>query len=196
MLSLTVSASLSATTISFSAQVANNLAGIAGADLASTDNISVGTWDGASFSSLASGSNNNVDFGPGFFAHSFGPTPSTAGAQLAFSWSTAGSETAIIYYDIAAADDTAAQWTLKGGDGSGTDFNVNAIDISTLTTEDSGYTVLSSSAVLINATFSSSITSTASGVPSFNLVAVPEPSSYALLGGLFALTCVMLRRRA
>ena len=26
--------------------------------------------------------------------------------------------------------------------------------------------------------------------------AVPEPSSYALLGGLFALTCVMLRRRA
>ena len=25
---------------------------------------------------------------------------------------------------------------------------------------------------------------------------VPEPSSYALLGGLFALTCVMLRRRA
>ena len=27
-------------------------------------------------------------------------------------------------------------------------------------------------------------------------VAVPEPSSFALLGGLFALTCVMLRRRA
>ncbi len=27
-------------------------------------------------------------------------------------------------------------------------------------------------------------------------VAVPEPSAYALLGGLFALTCVMLRRRA
>ena len=26
--------------------------------------------------------------------------------------------------------------------------------------------------------------------------AVPEPSAYALLGGLFALTCVMLRRRA
>ena len=34
----------------------------------------------------------------------------------------------------------------------------------------------------------------ASGV-SFQL-AVPEPSSYALLGGLLALTCVMLRRRA
>ena len=27
-------------------------------------------------------------------------------------------------------------------------------------------------------------------------VAVPEPSAYALLGGLFALACVMLRRRA
>lgn len=31
---------------------------------------------------------------------------------------------------------------------------------------------------------------------SFTLSAVPEPSSYALLGGLLALTCVMLRRRA
>lgn len=29
-----------------------------------------------------------------------------------------------------------------------------------------------------------------------SVVAVPEPSAYALLGGLFALTCVMLRRRA
>ena len=34
-----------------------------------------------------------------------------------------------------------------------------------------------------------------SGV-SIALSAIPEPSSYALLGGLFALTCVMLRRRA
>ena len=31
---------------------------------------------------------------------------------------------------------------------------------------------------------------------SFQLVAVPEPSAYALLGGLLALGCVMLRRRA
>ena len=30
----------------------------------------------------------------------------------------------------------------------------------------------------------------------FQLTAVPEPSAYALLGGLLALTCVMLRRRA
>jgi hypothetical protein len=30
----------------------------------------------------------------------------------------------------------------------------------------------------------------------FQLTAVPEPSSYALLGGLLALGCVMLRRRA
>ena len=34
---------------------------------------------------------------------------------------------------------------------------------------------------------------TAGGVAS---TVVPEPSAYALLGGLFALTCVMLRRRA
>lgn len=37
------------------------------------------------------------------------------------------------------------------------------------------------------------LTGAASGSGS---IAVPEPSSYALLGGLFALTCVMLRRRA
>ena len=35
-----------------------------------------------------------------------------------------------------------------------------------------------------------------SGSGSLTLNAVPEPSAYALLGGLFALTCVMLRRRA
>ena len=37
------------------------------------------------------------------------------------------------------------------------------------------------------------LTGAASGSGS---IAVPEPSSFALLGGLFALTCVMLRRRA
>lgn len=35
-----------------------------------------------------------------------------------------------------------------------------------------------------------------SGIGSTGTVAVPEPSAYALLGGLLALTCVMLRRRA
>jgi hypothetical protein len=44
---------------------------------------------------------------------------------------------------------------------------------------------------------------TGTGTPSFagslgtgTVVNVPEPSAYALLGGLLALTCVMLRRRA
>ena len=46
------------------------------------------------------------------------------------------------------------------------------------------------------------LTLTGTGAPSFagatgaGSVAVPEPSSYALLGGLLALGCVMLRRRA
>ena len=34
------------------------------------------------------------------------------------------------------------------------------------------------------------------GAAALSSSVVPEPSSYALLGGLFALTCVMLRRRA
>ena len=33
-------------------------------------------------------------------------------------------------------------------------------------------------------------------VDAYKLAAVPEPSAYALFGGLLALTCVMLRRRA
>jgi hypothetical protein len=41
---------------------------------------------------------------------------------------------------------------------------------------------------------------TGTGSPSFAgplaIVTLPEPSAYALLGGLLALTCVMLRRRA
>jgi hypothetical protein len=189
-ISFSLGLALNATTINFSAQVANSLAGVGGAALSSVDVISAGTWDGVSFTSLTTGSNDNVGYGPGFFSNSFGPTPSTAGAQLAFSWSNAG-ETAIIYYDIAAGDSTADNWTLKGGDGSGSDFNSNSIDVSDLTDAASGYTVLSSSAVLINAEFTGS---NIAGVPQFNVV--PEPSSYALLGGLFALTCVMLRRRA
>ena len=34
------------------------------------------------------------------------------------------------------------------------------------------------------------------GAATLSSSVVPEPSAYALLGGLFALTCVMLRRRA
>ncbi|MEC8190463.1 MAG: PEP-CTERM sorting domain-containing protein [Verrucomicrobiota bacterium] len=36
----------------------------------------------------------------------------------------------------------------------------------------------------------------AGAVDAYQLVPVPEPSTFALLGGLLALTCVMLRRRA
>lgn len=193
VISLTASAALSATTINFSAQVANNIAGINGADLSSGDLISAGTWDGFTFTALSSASNNNIGYGSGFFAHSFGPVASTAGAQLAFSWSTAGSETGIVYYDIAAGDSVADQWTLKGGDGSGSDFNANSIDLSDLTTGDSGYTALSANAVLINVGLSGS---NLAGAPTFSVNAVPEPSAYAALAGILALGCVMLRRRA
>jgi len=192
--SLTVSASLSASTIGFGAGVANNIAGIGGADLAASVQVSAGIWDGVSFTTLSSGGNANLGAGSGFFSHSSGKTDtaSSAGSQLAFSW-TDGAETAIIYYDITSASaeaNSVNQWTLAGGDGGGTDFFTNDIDVADLTIGGAG-NALNSSAVLINATFGGS---NAFGVPSFSVV--PEPSSYALLGGLFALTCVMLRRRA
>ena len=191
---LTVSASLSASTISFTAAVANNISGISGADLAASVQVSAGIWDGVSFTSLASGGNANVGAGAGFFSNSSGKldTASSAGSQLAFSW-TDGGQTAIIYYDITSAPAEASSvdnWTLAGGDGGGTDFFQNNIDVVDLTVGGSGAT-LNSSAVLINAAFGGT---NSLGTPTFSIV--PEPSSYALLGGLLALTCVMLRRRA
>jgi hypothetical protein len=195
VMSLTVSASLSASTIGFSAGVANNISGIGGADLAASVQVSAGIWDGVSFTSLSSGDNANLGAGSGFFSHSSGKldTASSAGSQLAFSW-TDGGTTAIIYYDITSASADAGSvdnWSLAGGDGGGTDFFTNNIDVVDLTVGGSG-TTLNSSAVLINAAFGGT---NALGTPTFS-IAVPEPSSYALLGGLFALTFVMLRRRA
>ncbi len=183
-----------ATTINFQAGTANNLAGDGGAALAGSDDIEVGTWDGATFSLLGTGSNDNILFGPGFFGNSTGPFASASGAQLAFRWTEAASGlTGMIYYDIAAADATAANWTLKGGNGSGSDFNSNDIDVADLTTGDP-YNTLSGNAVLIGVEFSGT---NAAGVPSFNLVAVavPEPSTFAALAGLCALGAVMVRRR-
>ena len=55
---------------------------------------------------------------------------------------------------------------------------------------DSGATLPAGGATVNYSTIFSSDPYTAGGT------IVPEPSSYALLGGLFALTCVMLRRRA
>lgn len=183
-----------AATINFSAGIANNAAGIGGADLAPSDTISIGTWDGSAFSVLGTSSNDNIAFGPGFFSGTTGKIATTAGAQLAFQWTTTGAETGVAFYDITTGGDAGrvAQWTLKGGDGGGTDNNINAIDLADLTVGIAGVT-LDAAATLINMTFSGS---NPAGVPSFGVTAVPEPSAYALLSGLLALSFVMVRRRA
>jgi len=189
------SASYSAA-FSFGAAVANNLTGVNGAALAGTDQVEIGTYTGGVFSSLFAGSNNNVSVGAGFFSHAEVAkqnTNSIAGEQLAIRWSNAG-ETAILYYDITTTGgDSAliAQWSVKAGDGGGTDFAVNAIDISDLTTGEPSYNTLVSGAVLVNAELSSTVN--AAGAPSFS--AVPEPSTYAMFAGVLALGYVMIRRR-
>ena len=185
----------SATSVTFNASTANNIAGVGGADLGGSDDVEVGTWDGSTFSVISSGSNNNIATGSGFFSHVTDPFASTAGAQLAFRWTEALSgQTGIIYYDITAGGSKATEWTLKSGDGSGSDFNSNIIDVADLTTgSGAGYAVLEAGAVLINVEFSGL---NLAGAPSFNLQAVPEPSAYSAIAGLLALSWVMVRRRA
>ena len=178
----------SATSLSFTAQIDNNLQGLGGADLASTDLVNFGTWDGTSFVSLASIASDSLGTA-GFFSGSLGTTDfdSIAGQQLAIQWSEAASGlTGLLYLNSSES----AQWAVKAGDGGGTDFNTNAVDISDLTSAD-GLTLVTG-ATLIGATFAGN---NGANVPSFQLVAVPEPSTFAALAGLCALGAVMVRRR-
>jgi hypothetical protein len=175
----------SATSLSFTAQIHNNLQGLGGADLAGTDLVHFGTWDGSSFVSLASVASNSLGTA-GFFSGSLGTTDfdSIAGQQLAIQWSEAASGlTGLLYLNSSES----AQWAVKAGDGGGTDFNTNAVDISDLT---SGGFTLVTGATLIGATLAGI---NVASVPSFQLV--PEPSTFAALAGLCALGAVMVRRR-
>jgi hypothetical protein len=189
-----------ATNINFSAQIANNLSGVSGADLAPGDRVEVGIWTGSAFNFISDGTNDNIGLAPGFFSHSSGLFDSTSnvGSQLAFRWSEAASGfSAILYYDISTGLDSGRvdQWTLKSGDGGGNDFNENSIDIADLADSSTSWTTLDSAAVLLGATFTGN---NVVDVPSFQVSAVPEPSTYAAIAGLVVLgfTAVRRRRRA
>lgn len=185
-----------ASQINFSASVANNLAGVGGADLATADQVEIGIFDSltSSFTSFLAAPNDNVGFGPGFFSHSVkSDTSALAGSQIAFRWTEAASGlSAIAYYDITTGTDSGLVniWTLLGGDGTALDTNVQTVDIAQLTTGGPSYGKLSAAAVLIGAEFSGS---NSAGAPSFN--AVPEPSTYAAIVGLLALALGAYRRR-
>ena len=90
----------------FPAIVNNNLQGLNGADLASTDLVEVGTWDGSVFSSLgtvASDSTGSAGFFQGAVPHLI--LSATAGSQIAFQWSEAASGlTGLVYLDITAGN--------------------------------------------------------------------------------------------
>ena len=99
---------------------------------------------------------------------------------MALRWSEAASGlTGILYYDIQSGTDASRleQWTLKGGDGSNIDTNVNAIDIVDLTEDYTGEALLDDSVVMIGASFSNP----EQGFSNFQLYAepavLPEPSS-------------------
>lgn len=182
--------------INFSANIANNLAGVGGADLATADQVEIGIFDSltSTFTSFLAASNDNQGFGPGFFAHSVkSDTSALAGSQIAFRWTEAASSlSAIAYYDINEGTNSTLvnNWTLAGGDGTALDTNANSVDIFDLTLALNDPN-LDPAAVLINAEFSG-INSISSN-PSFNIV--PEPSTYAAIVGLLALALVGYRRR-
>ena len=183
---------------SYSARIANNLAGLNGQALVATDQVEIGTYLNGTFTSLHSGNSNaNETFGAGFFSHANvakQDTSTIVGQQLAIKWNHAASNAwAIIYVDITTQGLDAGiqeQWTVKGGDGSGLDSNTNDVSVSDLTTGGPNFSTLRAAATLVNASFSGT---NAFGYTSFEII--PEPSTYAALLGLGALVGVVLYRR-
>ena len=198
LLALTGFTGAHAAQFSYSARIANNLAGLNGQALVATDQVEIGTYLNGTFTSLYSGkSNANETFGAGFFTHANVAKQNTgtiAGQQLAIKWNHAVSNAwAIIYVDITTLgldDAIKDEWTVKGGDGSGSDANINAIDVSHLTTGIPDYSTLRAAATLVNASFSGT---NAFGYTSFEII--PEPATYAALLGLVALVGVVFNRR-
>jgi hypothetical protein len=121
-------------------------------------------------------------------------TGSIAGDQLAIRWNHAATGTwAIIYVDITTVgldSGIREQWTVKGGDGSGSDSNRNSIDVFDLTTGAPNFNTLRAGATLVNARFTGS---NMVNVPYFEII--PEPATYAALLGLGVLVGVVLYRR-
>jgi hypothetical protein len=178
ILSLIASAiSAQATSITFSAAVSDSLRGVGGVLLEDTDVVEVGLWDGATFSAYSPAADLTVNFGAenGFFSQTIAAfnSNSDTNGQLAIQWSNSG-QTGLIFTN-------GAEWLLKGGDGTGSDFNENLIDVNDAT-----------GGTFVNATYDAGALNVLGG-GTFSLV--PEPSTYAALAGLCALGAVMVRRR-
>ena len=205
LLALTGFTGAHAAQFSYSARAANNLVGLNGQALAATDTVEIGTYLNGTFTRLHSGVSTNLDVSspldgtndPGFFAYADvakQDTSAIVGQQLAIKWNHAASSTwAIIYVDITTVGLDASikeHWTVKGGDGGGSDSNRNSIDIFDLTTGGPNFNTLRTGAKLVNARFTGA---NLAGAPSFEII--PEPSTYAAVLGLVAWVGVVFYRR-
>ena len=186
---------------------------IAGALSASTSFAASFTLNGSAVSSSALGDYAVGDTIVYVVAGGGGGAFSTAGLEsltsalsLAVGESLGGYEIAFTSTTVGGGGSTFAfGGTLNATASAGDAFGLLVFDSSTTsTTASDSYTIFNDSSWVLPAaggsfTFGGSnqpISITSGGTTSSVAGAVPEPSSYALFGGLFALTCVMLRRRA
>ena len=128
----------------------------------------------------------------------------TSALSLAVGESIGGYEIALTSSTVGGGGNTFAfGGSLTATASAGDAFGLLVFDSSTTsTTASDSYTIFNDASWVLPAA-GGSFTFGQAGQPvsissggTVSSVAVPEPSAYALLGGLFALTCVMLRRRA
>ena len=195
---LSLLAALSVSSSALVAGVANigfgSAAAAGGAMFLNSTSVSLGYFTGDTFSADLTGWNaldtQSSEFYGGWFYDSGQYDTSAADGSTAYLLFTTGTlngfVTSASWDSFSGADAPATPPTLDytiGGSATAASLTTLAGTGATVTVTNGGGTNFSPGG------------SNGDGV-SFTLSAVPEPSSYALLGGLFALTCVMLRRRA
>ena len=196
---LSLLAALSVSSSALLAGVANigfgSGASAGGAMFVNSTSVSLGYFTGDTFSADLTGWNSldtqSTEFYGGWFYKSLASFDTTAAdGSTAYLLFTTGSLNGFV---------TSASWdsftgTVSPATPSGLDYTIGSSATA------ASLTTLAGTGATVTVTNGGGTDFTAGGSNgdgvSFSLSAVPEPSSYALLGGLLALTCVMLRRRA
>jgi hypothetical protein len=179
--------SANATTVTFTAQAGAGVTNLAGAALTGTA-VEVGYYDSGVFTSVGDAGLTGTP-APGLFGDStiFNSNPLTAFQPALRIFSTDGGS-AIAY---------SSAWTFSAGDGGGTDTGSDAFELADVFIVGA---LTGTGSVFASAGSQFSLAGDPVGAfgatPSLEIgLAIPEPSTYAALAGLCALSFVMVRRR-